>query len=144
MITGRTGTTGPSNPSRSRCLCRTQRALALRRRYSTRSSRKTIRERHARAAPAHSSAQVALPFKTRRSLDADIRVRRFRSSKRNVTMVVDAMGERATLIYPKSMLLHMGHVHIHEVLHGVLYPEAHDNGLQKKTCLLRSRLRGTN
>ena len=30
------------------------------------------------------------------------------------------------------MLLHMGHVHIHEALHGVLYPEAHDNGLQKK------------
>ena len=25
----------------------------------------------------------------------------------------------------------LGHVHIHEVLHGVLYPETHDNGLKK-------------
>jgi len=25
----------------------------------------------------------------------------------------------------------IGHVHIHKVLHGVLYSEAHNNGLQK-------------
>ena len=42
------------------------------------------------------------------------------------------MGEKAALLHP---LFNIGHVHIHEVLHGVLYPKAHDNGLQKKIAL---------
>ena len=37
--------------------------------------------------------------------------------------------------YDTVYVLHFGHVYIHEVLHEVLYPEAHDNGLQKKNGL---------
>ena len=43
-------------------------------------------------------------------------------------MAVDAMGEKATELIPISILLHIGHVFIHEVLRGVLYPEVHGNG----------------
>ena len=47
------------------------------------------------------------------------------------------MGEKAALLHP---LFNIGHVHIHEVLHGVLYPKAHDNGLQKKNSAESSHL----
>ena len=43
-------------------------------------------------------------------------------------MAVDAMGEKAAEIIPISILLHIGHEFIHEVL----YPEVHGNGRQKK------------
>jgi hypothetical protein len=37
--------------------------------------------------------------------------------------------------YDTVYILHFGRVYIHEVLHGVLYPEAHDHGLKKKYSL---------
>ncbi len=35
-------------------------------------------------------------------------------------MVVDAMGEKAALLHPIFIKIHIGHVHIHEVLHGTI------------------------
>ena len=39
-------------------------------------------------------------------------------------MAVDATGEKAAQLIPKFLSLHMGHVYVHEVLHGILHPEA--------------------
>jgi hypothetical protein len=39
-------------------------------------------------------------------------------------MAVDATREKAAQLIPKFLSLHMGHVYVHEVLHGVLHPEA--------------------
>jgi hypothetical protein len=40
-------------------------------------------------------------------------------------LVVGAMGEKAAWLRLIILLLHTAHVHIHEVLHGVLNPKAH-------------------
>jgi hypothetical protein len=46
-------------------------------------------------------------------------------------IAVGATGEKAAQLIPEFLSLHMGHVHVHEVLHGVLHPEAIIN-LKKK------------
>ena len=48
-------------------------------------------------------------------------------------------GRKRHSYYPCSCLLHTGHVYVQEVLHGVLYPEAHINGFKKKKRTLGSR-----
>jgi len=47
-------------------------------------------------------------------------------------MAVDAMGEKAAWLLLIFILLHIGHVHIHEVLRGVLYPEVHGTVIDAK------------
>jgi hypothetical protein len=41
-------------------------------------------------------------------------------------------GRKRYSHFPYSIILHTKHISILEVLHGVLYPEAHNNGCQKK------------
>jgi hypothetical protein len=49
-----------------------------------------------------------------------------------IKMALGASGEKAALLQLILASLHSGLVSILEVLHGVLYPEVHKNGFQKK------------